>query len=38
MRKDLVVVGGGPSGCFLAEKVARRGFEVLVVEEHERVG
>jgi geranylgeranyl reductase family protein len=38
MRKDLVVVGGGPSGCFLAEKVARRGFEVLLVEEHERIG
>ncbi len=38
MRKDLVVVGGGPCGCFLAERVARKGFEVLLVEEHAQIG
>lgn len=38
MMKDLVVVGGGPSGCFLAGKVAKGGFEVLLVEEHPQVG
>ncbi|MEM2265732.1 MAG: NAD(P)/FAD-dependent oxidoreductase [Candidatus Hadarchaeales archaeon] len=38
MRKDLVVVGGGPSGCFLAQRVAQRGFEVLLVEEHPHIG
>lgn len=35
---DAVIVGGGPVGCFFAEKLARNGFEVAVLEEHEEIG
>ena len=35
---DLVVVGGGPTGCAVARNVAAAGFRVLVVEEHHEVG
>jgi digeranylgeranylglycerophospholipid reductase len=33
-----VVVGAGPAGCSVAEKIAKAGFKVLVLEEHKRVG
>lgn len=38
MRRDVLVVGGGPVGANVARLLARRGFSVLVVEEHGRVG
>jgi geranylgeranyl reductase family protein len=35
---DVVVVGGGPAGCRTAELVAKKGFKVLVLEEHPSIG
>ena len=35
---DVVIVGAGPSGCRTAEIVARRGYEVLILEEHPKIG
>jgi len=35
---DVIVVGAGPSGSYAARGLARLGYEVLVPEEHERVG
>lgn len=38
MRRDALVVGAGPVGAQVARKLAARGFSVLAVEEHARVG
>jgi digeranylgeranylglycerophospholipid reductase len=35
---DIVVVGGGPIGCFAAQQLASKGIRVAVVEEHKTVG
>jgi len=35
---DIIVVGGGPIGCYLARALARRGYHVTVLEEHPVVG
>jgi geranylgeranyl reductase family protein len=35
---DVLIVGAGPAGCKTAEIVAKSGFEVLVVEEHPKIG
>jgi geranylgeranyl reductase family protein len=35
---DVIVVGGGPVGSYCAAELARAGFEVLLLEEHEQVG
>ncbi len=35
---DVVVVGAGPTGGLVAERVARAGYEVALVEEHREVG
>jgi len=35
---DVVIIGAGPTGCYSACELARRGYDVLLVEEHERVG
>lgn len=35
---DVIVVGAGPSGCRTAEIVARKGYSVLVIEEHPEIG
>ncbi len=35
---DVVVVGGGPAGLSVAEKVAQHGFSVAVLEEHGEIG
>ena len=35
---DIVVVGGGPIGASVASKVAKQGFETLIIEEHEKAG
>lgn len=37
-RVDVLVVGAGPAGSTAAYELARRGREVLVIEEHPRVG
>ncbi len=38
MMYDVVVIGAGPVGCKTAELIAKKGFEVLVLEEHIEVG
>lgn len=35
---DVLIVGGGPSGLFMAARLAERGMHTLVCEEHARVG
>jgi digeranylgeranylglycerophospholipid reductase len=38
LKADVVVVGAGPSGLITAREVARHGYDVLVLEEHPRIG
>jgi len=38
MNYDVVVVGAGPAGCRTAELIAKKGFKVLVLEEHTEIG
>ncbi|MEM2878436.1 MAG: NAD(P)/FAD-dependent oxidoreductase [Candidatus Hadarchaeales archaeon] len=38
VRADVVVVGGGPVGCYSGLLLARSGFSVVVMEEHLEVG
>lgn len=35
---DIVIVGGGPAGCFTAGKLAEKGYEVTILEEHGEIG
>jgi len=35
---DVIVVGAGPSGCEVARLISKNGYEVLVVEEHSKIG
>ena len=35
---DVVVIGGGPSGCFAALKLAGKGLKVTLYEEHDEIG
>jgi len=35
---DIIIAGGGPAGCFAAEKLAKEGFSVILFEEHPEVG
>ena len=37
-KYDVVVVGGGPAGGYVAKTIAREGFKVAVFEEHKAVG
>jgi digeranylgeranylglycerophospholipid reductase len=38
MDHDAIIIGAGPAGLFAATEIAKRGFDVRVLEEHERVG
>ena len=38
MMHDVIVVGGGPIGCFTASLLARKGFDTLVLERNPSVG
>ncbi|MBN1860070.1 MAG: NAD(P)-binding protein, partial [Candidatus Thermoplasmatota archaeon] len=35
---DVTVVGAGPIGCFIAERLASKGRNVSLFEEHSRIG
>ncbi len=35
---DVVIVGAGPAGGLAAQRIARKGYEVAVLEEHREVG
>ena len=38
MNSDAIVIGAGPAGLLAADEIAKRGYEVQVFEEHERIG
>lgn len=36
--KDVIIVGGGPIGCFTGEKLSEKGLEVTILEEDKNIG
>ncbi|HII71145.1 TPA: NAD(P)/FAD-dependent oxidoreductase [Candidatus Woesearchaeota archaeon] len=38
MKKQIIIVGAGPIGCYCAELLAGKGRKVTVLEEHAKVG
>ncbi len=36
--RDVIIVGGGPSGCFTGKKLAEKGFDVTIIEEDSQIG
>ena len=38
MKHDAIVIGAGPAGLLAANEIAKRGYAVQVLEEHEHVG
>ncbi len=38
MNYDVIVIGGGPAGCETARIIAEKGYQVLVAEEHRKIG
>ena len=37
-RYDVIVVGGGPAGCYAAKVIAEQGLRVLVIEKDSEIG
>ena len=37
-RHDVVVIGGGPAGSTTSRRLAARGFDVVLLEEHDAIG
>lgn len=37
-RKKIVIAGAGPVGCYLGRLLAEKGFDPLLIEEHEALG
>ncbi|KXB07175.1 hypothetical protein AKJ54_00585 [candidate division MSBL1 archaeon SCGC-AAA382K21] len=35
---DVTIIGGGPSGCLLGKNLAKKGFEVAILEEDPEIG
>lgn len=35
---DVIIVGAGPAGGLAAERIARKGYEVALIEEHREIG
>lgn len=35
---DVIVIGGGPAGCYAALTVATKGYKVAIFEEHDAIG
>ena len=35
---DIVVIGGGPAGCYAAKTTAENGLHTLVLEDHGTIG
>jgi len=38
MIYDIIIVGAGPVGCKVGELIAKKGFKVLILEEHPEIG
>ena len=38
MIYDTIIVGAGPAGCRVGELIAKKGFKVLILEEHPEIG
>jgi len=38
MNRDVVVIGAGPAGLLATKEIAKRGYTVSVLEEHEKIG
>jgi geranylgeranyl reductase family protein len=38
MDYDVVIVGGGPIGCFVGGNISERGYSVVILEEHPEIG
>src|SRR3989344_8275360 len=36
--KKVTIIGGGPIGCYLGYLLAKAGFDVVILEEHEKIG
>ena len=37
MNLDAIVIGAGPAGLLAANEIAKRGYSIQVLEEHEEV-
>jgi geranylgeranyl reductase family protein len=37
-KYDVAVIGGGPVGGYVAERIAREGFKIALFEEHKKIG